>query len=68
MTYNWEKLSNLVTVTDGLSRPVLPELLPQIDQIDSCYRYALTQGILKGEVSLFCGPPVLLVWISLFCK
>ncbi len=26
------------------------------------------QGILKGEVSLYCLPPVWLVWISLFCK
>ncbi len=26
------------------------------------------QGILKGEVSLYCWPPVWLVWISLFCK
>ncbi len=26
------------------------------------------QGILKGEESLYCLPPVLLIWISLFCK
>jgi hypothetical protein len=26
------------------------------------------QGILKGEVSLYCLPPFWLVWISLFCK
>ena len=26
------------------------------------------QEILKGEVSLYCWPPVWLVWISLFCK
>ncbi len=26
------------------------------------------QGVLKGEVSLYCWPPVWLVWISLFCK
>jgi len=30
--------------------------------------YACNQGILKGEVSLYCWPPVWLVWISLFCK
>ncbi len=28
----------------------------------------LEQGILKGEVSLYHWPPVLLVWISIFCK
>jgi hypothetical protein len=27
----------------------------------------LTQGILKGEISLYHWPPVWLVWISLFC-
>jgi hypothetical protein len=27
-----------------------------------------SQGILKGEVSLYNWPPVWLVWISLFCK
>ncbi len=32
------------------------------------YIYINTQGILKGEVSLYRWPPVLLVWISLFCK
>ncbi len=26
------------------------------------------QGILKGEVSLYCLPPVWLVWITLFCN
>jgi hypothetical protein len=26
------------------------------------------QGILKGEVSLYHGPPVCLVWVSVFCK
>jgi hypothetical protein len=26
------------------------------------------QGILKGEVTLYCWRPVWLVWISLFCK
>jgi len=26
------------------------------------------QGVLKGEVSRYCWPPVWLVWISLFCK
>ncbi len=28
----------------------------------------LNQGILKGDVSLYCWPPVWLVWMSLFCK
>jgi hypothetical protein len=31
------------------------------------HRGVLKQGILKGEVSLYCWPPVWLVWISLFC-
>ncbi len=26
------------------------------------------EGILKGELSLYCRPIVLLVWISQFCK
>ncbi len=30
--------------------------------------YMPSQGILKGEVSLYCWPPVWLVWIILFCK
>jgi hypothetical protein len=30
--------------------------------------YDTQQGILKGEISLYCWPPVWLVWISLFCK
>ncbi len=32
----------------------------------NCWQFG--QGILKGEVSLYHWPPVLLVWISLFCK
>ncbi len=32
------------------------------------YHWYLSQGILKGEVSLYRWPPVWLVWISLFCK
>ncbi len=32
-----------------------------------CYQVQ-NKGILKGEVSLYCWPPVWLVWISLFCK
>ncbi len=38
-------------------------------ELECCYRIAneLIQGILKGEVSLYCWPPVWLVLISLFC-
>jgi hypothetical protein len=32
------------------------------------HRDVHSQGILKGEVSLYRWPPVWLVWISLFCK
>ncbi len=31
------------------------------------WHYCTNQGMLKGEVSLYCWPPVWLVWICLFC-
>jgi hypothetical protein len=36
--------------------------------LPAIYTLGKKRGILKGEVSLYCWPPVWLVWISLFCK
>ncbi len=38
------------------------------NSITSVFKWTFNQGILKEEVSLYCWPPVWLVWITLFCK
>jgi len=53
-----------------LRRPTLTDLPTNIRRGWKWLKvvHSYSQGMLKGEVSLYCWPPVWLVWISLFCK
>ena len=57
------KCTSLLFEIESLNQP-----LDKAIGSSSVVEQMIHQGILKGEVSLYCWHPVWLVWISLFCK
>ncbi len=77
LSYRWREKKSFATSNPGVDRRRLCPLLvsAQYSQPHSWYSWHLSglilstwkyQGILKGEVSLYCWPPVWLVWNQLY--